>query len=202
MVIPNIVDSSLFSYTLRPKPNESTIIFTCVAHWEFPKRLDLIVESLKIFALSLNKTLILNVIGNGSQCEIYRNSVFTNVTIHWCGHLPKSKISELLVNTNFFVHASNIETFSIVIAEALTMGTPVLASKVGAIPELINPKNGILVENNVDDWVAGLCEITKRLYNNKQIAEQIQWKFTKDTISTQLHDVYHTAMHKVKCRFR
>ena len=61
-------------------------------------------------------------------------------SINYTGNISKEKIVEILHDSDFFVHASYIETFSLVIAEALSTGTPVIASNVGAIPEFVNKK--------------------------------------------------------------
>jgi glycosyltransferase involved in cell wall biosynthesis len=44
-----------------------------------------------------------------------------------------------------FVLPSDSETFSCVTAEALCSGLPVIASEAGALPELVNGSNGVLV---------------------------------------------------------
>ena len=73
------------------------------------------------------------------------------------GILNKLSIALEMQQANAFVHASNYETFSVVCAEALCCGTPVIASNVGGIPEFVNESNGILVENNVAAWRSALA---------------------------------------------
>lgn len=52
----------------------------------------------------------------------------------------------ILKDTDVFVHASYAESFGLSIAEAQLMGIPVVATKVGGVPEVVNnEKSGILV---------------------------------------------------------
>jgi glycogen(starch) synthase len=55
------------------------------------------------------------------------------------------------------------ETFSIVLREALSAGLPVVASRIGAIPELIRDgENGLLVSpGSVDELAAALERLAR-----------------------------------------
>ena len=55
------------------------------------------------------------------------------------------------------------ETFSIVLREALSAGLPVVASRIGAIPEVIRDgENGLLVTpGSVDDLAAALARLAR-----------------------------------------
>jgi glycosyltransferase involved in cell wall biosynthesis len=82
------------------------------------------------------------------------------------GKLSFAEAACEMQNASYFLHASNYETFSLVCAEALSCGTPVVASAVGGVPEYLNDKNGILVsDNTVESWTNCLkhCFITQIL---------------------------------------
>lgn len=188
-IVPNIIDTAMFGY--KPKSiNPTFIAFTCAAHWNTPKRLDLILESLRIFAKSNKKTIRLNIVGNGNQTDAYRYQIFENLEINWLGYITKSEISAVLNASDYFLHASETETFSIVIGEALCTGTPVLASNAGAIPELINEMNGLLVNNTIDSWVEGLHKIINTSYNNSLIANSVSNKYSPEIVSREIENIY------------
>jgi D-inositol-3-phosphate glycosyltransferase len=72
---------------------------------------------------------------------------FGAVTIH---HLPycgsSSRLASYYQAADFLINPTHEETFSYVTAEAMCCGVPVLASKVGGLPEIINDgKTGLLV---------------------------------------------------------
>jgi glycosyltransferase involved in cell wall biosynthesis len=189
-IISNIIDTSLFGFAPKIKQNKTTLYFTCAAHWESPKRLDLIIDSVSEFAKKTRQSIELNVIGNGSQQNRYVNKSNNSIQIHWLGYLPKHEIPAVLHKTDYFLHASAIETFSIVIVEALSTGTPVLASNAGAIPELIDTSNGILVENTLESWISGLTEITNRNFDHPAIAAKISGKYSPAAIAEKIENVY------------
>lgn len=61
---------------------------------------------------------------------------------------PKDKLLPVLMSAaNLFVHTSHTESFGLVVAEALACETPVVATRVGALPELVvDGITGALVE--------------------------------------------------------
>lgn len=195
IIVPNIVDSNVFRYTPKIYDGCDCLRFFCIGTWNLPKRLDLIVDSLAIFAKKTDKKLILNIIGTGSQKDaVLSRNLPENLIINWSGLVEKTDILEIFRKTDFFLQASNIETFSIVTVEALSTGTPVLASNVGALPEFITPNNGILVDNTIDDWVNGLERIVNHPYNHQTIASEVSGKFTPEIVGRKISDIYDTLI--------
>jgi glycosyltransferase involved in cell wall biosynthesis len=192
VIVPNIIDTALFCFSPKLHEDNNVIRFTCIATWKKPKRLDLIINSLRIFAEEGERNILLTVVGEGEQKEEFQKIEYNqNLKINWLGYLSRTEITQVLRRTDIFLHASEIETFSMVTAEALSTGTPVLASNTGALPELINSTNGVLVENTVQSWIKGLDEITKkRQFNNKMISEDAVGKYSSDLIVKQIEKVY------------
>ena len=99
-----------------------------------------------------------------------------------------------LRESDVFLHASTIETFSVVIAESLLSGTPVVASKVGAIPELVSNSLGILVENDQQSWTEGikkmLIAVRESKWERDTISQAHRGRFTYESIGNSLIDLY------------
>jgi glycosyltransferase involved in cell wall biosynthesis len=191
LIIPNIIDTEVYSYMPKPVSNAATRRFLCVATWRLPKRLDLIFEAVSSLCAESSGNIELTVVGTGPQADILKNRKMPdNLNVSWTGYLNRSAIAALLQNTHIFLHASDIETFSIVTAEALSTGTPVLASNTGALPELIDEQNGILVENTNECWLKGIREIVTRQYDYQAIAFHNQNKYSPAQIGNSIISIY------------
>jgi len=195
-IVPNIVDTDIFCYKPEFKKvgDKDTIKFLCVANWRLPKRLDLIVESLIEFAGQSKRLIELKVAGKGPQIEIMKKkNLPVNLKIDWLGYIDKRSIAELLQKTDYFLHASDTETFSVVTAEALATGTPVIVSNTGALPELVNSSNGLLAENNTVSWIKAIAEIRTHQFDREAIALQNRERFSAKNIGHSIIDQYDIA---------
>jgi glycosyltransferase involved in cell wall biosynthesis len=188
-VVPNVVSHEFF---YKPKsPRTDYLVFTSIATWEHPKKPDLIIYALEKFAESTSKQIVLNLVGKGSAIEkIFQNKNERRIVINILGEIPKHKIPDILQSSDFFIHASEIETFSVVIAEALMTGTPVIASDVGAVPELVNQTNGILCDNTEEDWCNKIHKLNDLTFDNFQIAANMEEKFTPEKIGNSFNELY------------
>lgn len=186
LIIPNVIDTEIFKYV--PKEKKNGITYAAIATWNPPKKPQLFFEALEIFSKQIENKVTLNIIGEGSLLETLKKKKWA-FHINYMGNLGRQEIASVLNITDFFIHASDIETFSMVTAEALATGTPVIASNVGAIPELLNNNNGILCENIVTDWVRALNEAKNKLWNHSSISKQSD-RFSSTTVGSSLREIY------------
>ena len=110
--------------------------------------------------------------------------------IEFAGSSPKPDIALQMQKADFFVHASTIETFGVVVAEALMTGTPVICSRVAALPELVNQSNGVLCENFVESWVDGIEKAVITTFDNQKIAQTVRDKFSYRAVGRKIEDIY------------
>jgi glycosyltransferase involved in cell wall biosynthesis len=81
----------------------------------------------------------LKIIGDGPQAARVQAAAATNKSIQWLGGLPLSEALSLMGQASFLIMPSIwYETFGRTIVEAYAKGTPVIASKLGAMAELVD----------------------------------------------------------------
>jgi glycosyltransferase involved in cell wall biosynthesis len=87
------------------------------------------------------------------------------------GNRPNEELSLWFGSANISCLMSSREGWPNVVSEALACGTPVLATGVGGIGEIItSPELGMLVERNVDSIAAGLEQAFTKTWNRGEIA--------------------------------
>jgi glycosyltransferase involved in cell wall biosynthesis len=202
-IIPNIVDPLLFHLPAtdvtshvysKPVDSPRSFRFLMVATWRPIKQPLLVLQACGLL-LQQGIPLQLHIIGSGSQLpamQALANAEPLDGHVQFLGTLPKSIIAEEMRQADALLHPSSYETFSVVCAEAISCGTPVLVSNLEAVSEFIDSSNGILVENTVDAWrdaIATFCMQPHR-WNSKQIAQAAHARFSPAVVGQQLRNLY------------
>jgi len=81
----------------------------------------------------------LKILGDGPMAGLVTEAMKEMPEIEWLGRIPLEQVYEVMGNAAFLVFPSEwYETFGRVAIEAFAKGTPVVASKIGAITELVD----------------------------------------------------------------
>lgn len=194
-IIGNVVDEDIFSFRNIDKPS-GELVFCAVATWQHKKKPDkmpeLFIDALSALQNRLSIKVKLVMIGGGNKvAELEQRCSDAGLSARFTGYLSKEKIAEELHQADYFLHASTIETFSIVVAEALSCGLPVVCSNTGALPELIDNSNGLLCENTLSSWTEAIQKLTENQYDRTHIASQLHQRFSHESIGKKLAEVYY-----------
>ena len=198
-VIPNVIDEATFYPGDYRRGENDPVRLTSVANWNRTKRVvkqpELFIEGLEAACKETGIPVVLTLIGDGNMIpELKARAGSLSYPIVFAGAKPKAEVAARLRESDVFLHASTIETFSVVIAESLLSGTPVVASKVGAIPELVNNSLGILVENDQQSWTEGikkmLIAVRESKWERDTISQAHRGRFTYESIGNSLIDLY------------
>lgn len=187
-VVPNVIDAEMFCFAPKAQ-SPDRIVFSCIASWVPPKQPVLFVKALQELSRTISKKIELNMVGEGPLLNEI-SALKVGYTVNYPGKVSRTKIAELLQGSDYFLHASDIETFSMVCAEALSTGTPVIASNVGGIPELVNDSNGVLTENSVPAWTRAIHKAIDATYDNPGISKGMSGRFSRATVGQMFRDVY------------
>lgn len=189
-IVPNVVDTNLFFYTEK---TVSKFRFIHVSNLSAKKNFLGIVHAIKMLETKyLHFELV--VIGNPKKeiLTIVKELNLQNV-ITFLGELPYSYVAIEIQKSDALILFSYIETFGCVIIEAFACGIPVIASNVGAIPELVTKKNGLLVESKNEMDLAKAMEnmiINYKDYDCRIIAKEAERNFSYTVIGKKLDDLY------------
>ncbi|WP_162622205.1 glycosyltransferase, partial [Acinetobacter baumannii] len=81
------------------------------------------------------------------------------------GLLNRDDVINEINTSSALLVASDIETFIVVLVEALALGKPVISTKCGGPQSIISPEVGYLVEkDNIDQYIEAMLKI----YHNKE----------------------------------
>lgn len=151
--------------------SNDTKIITCVARLTQQKGVHVFLYAAKRILVELPNTLFF-IIGDGPlriELEKVTSTLGITQNVKFLGF--RQDVHDLLATTDVFVLSSLRESLPRAIREAMVMGKPVVASKVGGVPEIItHGQTGFLVPPNDPD---SLAEYVLMLLKDKQLAVRI-----------------------------
>ncbi len=120
--------------------------FVCVSRLSDEKGVDVLLEAWQDAFPDGSEGL--SIIGSGPAQDRLASYAATIPGVAFLGQIPRHDVVELLSRTRAAVIPSLCyETFSRVVAEAFSVGTPVIASRVGALAEVVTDgEDGLLTE--------------------------------------------------------
>lgn len=180
VVIPNGIETS--SFGLSEPGNTFTV--KAIGSLRKIKRYDVLIEAFAKF-VKLGATAASDarlVIGGKGEDEAALKELAKNLEIEervtFVGEVAKKDVPDFYLDANVFVCSSDTETFSVVTAEALCSGVPVVATRCGGPDGMINDDNGILVEvGSADEMADALMTISMRDYDREDISAAAKAKF-------------------------
>ncbi|MFC1554046.1 N-acetyl-alpha-D-glucosaminyl L-malate synthase BshA [candidate division KSB1 bacterium] len=108
----------------------------------------------------------------------------------------QAQIQDYLSISDLFISASETESFGLSVLEAMSCGIPVIAPRVGGIPEVvISGENGYLIEDHdIDVFINAASEILgdKNLHKNfsDSCIERVRSQFSFDQIVSEYEQFY------------
>lgn len=154
-----------------------------------------VLEALK--HVRIDKKIYFTLIGDGDDKVIVHkkaSELDTSVCeVNFMGRLENAAVLEAMQQNHILITNSRHETFSMVTAEALLAGMPVICTRCGGPEEFVDDTNGILIQ--VDDTSALTAAIEKmaatyRNYSAEQLSLPVLQKFGIQAVASQLQNIY------------
>lgn len=134
----------------------------------------------------------LKVAGGGPLLAELRKQYADHSNIEFLGHLDAAGVSELLSGATASAMPSECyENNPLGVIESLCAGTPVIGARIGGIPELIGPEDGIVYESgNVDELADAMRGISDMHFDRAGIAARASLVFAEQTHYAALMKAY------------
>lgn len=197
VVIGNGVDADLFS---RPRITTADPYVFAVGRLEHTKGFDLLIAAWDLLPPRFSDHRLV-IGGDGAEHgRLVRQAAATSASarIELLGRLDRSAVAERMRGASAFVLPSRVEAQGLTVLEAMAAGTPVVASRVGGVPETVESGvNGLLFEPEsapalaeaITDILDDASAAAARAQAGRITAEQRSW----DRLTEQFLTVYTKA---------
>lgn len=145
----------------------------------------------------------LHLIGEGNMTEVYRKQakelgVLDRVSFH--GWMDVAAIQEFISKCAVGVFPSRIESFGLSMAEAMGAGLPIIATRVGALPEFIEDgiTGSLVAPGNVPALYRAILDKLEKPEQAQIIAnvgkERVRQRFSWDLSAQKLTEIYQSVL--------
>lgn len=163
MKLPNnyvVIHLGVVDSYIPTKQSDSAVTLVTTSRLVRAKGIGELIEAFKQID---NKKVILKLCGDGPDAEYFKSLATGVKNIEFLGHVDD--VTSILQDSTILIHPSYHEGFGLSLVEAEMCGLPIIASRVGSIPEIVKDGvSGILVKpRNVEDLVAAINLLVKNL---------------------------------------
>ena len=197
----NGVNSELFQSRdkkpLRKKlllPDDKTLLLYA-GNFNIEKGLEVLIRAFSSVHKKYSDALLV-VVGSGpleKQIHQLVSELGIGQKIIFVGRVTHDQVPDYLAAVDFLCLPSLREGCPNIVLEALSTGTPVLSSRVGAVPEMLNSQKNILglmaEPNDVDDFASIIEQGMAIDWQRPLNFEWMSWQESADTIADVLTDV-------------
>jgi glycosyltransferase involved in cell wall biosynthesis len=171
----NIISYGVNTKEFTPKKEYSgkTPKLLHVGRISHEKNIDVIIKSLSRVKETF-PNIKLSLVGDGPAMHSLRSLIRKlrlKDNVKFYGKIPHKKLGKIYRDHDIFLTASTMETFGLVVMEAMACGLPVIGVNKYAIPDLVlHGKNGFISKPFDDKEIAGYIE---KLVKNKKLRERL-----------------------------
>ncbi|HOT92226.1 MAG TPA: glycosyltransferase [Anaerolineae bacterium] len=192
-IVPNVVDTQLFHPVPRIPGPIKRLLTVALLDPSHKKGIPVLLQALSQLPRSDWQ---LDIVGDGparAEYEQLVKSLNLTCSVKFHGSKSKAEVAQFMQQADLFVLPSRFETFSVVTAEALATGLPVLVTQCGGPEEFVSAEVGMTVP--VEDMKALQIALNAMMdtldtYVPVRIAEYAAMRFSAQTVGAKLHSIY------------
>jgi glycosyltransferase involved in cell wall biosynthesis len=194
IVVSNPVDPELFQPRHRPVSPDRVELAT-VVRLARVKGIDVLLEALAL-CRERDPRLHLTVAGSGpleGELRELASNLDVAEAVRFVGRLDRKEVAGLLARSDVFVLPSRTENLPVSIIEALMSGLPIVATRVGGVPELVPEGRGRLVQKEdvlglAHALLATIAELPQ--HDRVAAAEDARRRYSLEATGQALAEIY------------
>lgn len=191
----NVVDEFFYSAKCKVQGAKCVQLLHVSCFDEAPKNVKGLLRAIKTIS-EKRQDICLTLVGTGKDwqmCRDYADELkIPSELLRWTGELTPQDVCREMQRADFFVLPSRWENAPVVLSECLAVGLPIVSTKAGGIPEMVNAETGVLVPPNDD---VALTEAIEYMLNHHQDydADKIReygGKYSYERVGKKLMEIY------------
>jgi glycosyltransferase involved in cell wall biosynthesis len=196
-MIPNVVKTDVFAPPVKaPARNVAGTRYITIGSLDANKNHQLLLEA---FAQAFPRNQegvspTLTIVGDGPlggalQRQVRRLGIADRVV--FTGQLSREQVRDVLCQADYYVQCSKVETFAVVLVEAMSCGLPLLSTRSGG-PESIITEDclGFLCDSTVPAVMQGLRALSGAAFDRSRIREHAVRHYSMPVIANRLLTAY------------
>ena len=197
--IGNVVDTDLFV----PHANQALVPFKFVhvsTVNDKEKNISGIIEAANRLQQK-NISFRIDIVGDGPERKGFEDLAkqyhLLNKVIFFHGFQLPGEVAKIIAQAQCFILNSNYEGLPCVLLEAMSCGIPVISTNVGAVPEIINFKQGILINPNDNNALIRAMEdmiSSYGQYNGFEIRSNIICKYSYPAMAKDFDIIFNSVL--------
>lgn len=198
--LPNTVDTNIFRPEKRNRKDDCFLLLHVSMLVDREKNIS---GMLRVMKSLEQENIRLEIIGEGPERESHealaRSLGLYGKSVFFYGYRKANEIAAAMQHADALLMFSNFEGMPVTIIEAQCCGLPVIATRTGAIPEMVGSEEGLLAEPGDETGLKkAILEMREKIssYRPETICKKAAEQYSAEAVSKKLDSIYHSALEK------